>query len=160
MAAASHIEDPKIIEELEKLGYTHATIVLLPMMPLVELAWIDGFVSSRERDLVLAEARNRGIDENTLAYEQLNSRLDERPSAEFFERNWRAIEAALATMSPEEREARKKRYVETSEAFAIASGQHLAWAGWVNAAKRKLLKATRERLRKTQSAMAGTAHAA
>jgi len=160
MAAASHIEDPKLLEALEELGYTHTTLNLLFLVPVVELAWIDGSVSAIEHDLILAEAKGRGVEEGSPAFAQLQAWLEQRPPDAFFEGTWRVIEAVLASLTEDEQETRKKSLLQSSAEFAAGSGQHLVWANWVCASKRKLLRATEERLKRRHEAVPHTAHAA
>jgi hypothetical protein len=140
IAEISHIEDPEILEIIEKLGYTHETINLLELVPLVELAWSDGAISPIERDQIFAVAKERAIEENTPAYERLTAWLAERPSREFFEGTWRALEAEFAGLPEIEREVRKNALIRTCKQFASATCEHFGWASHICAAKRKLLQ--------------------
>ena len=136
---ASHIADSRILERLEKLGYTHATVILLELVPLIELAWSDGAVRSIERDRILAMAGARGVQEGTPAYEQLLAWLEQSPSGEFFEETWHAIEREFESLPAGERELRKNGLLKACREFASATCQHFGWATHICAAKRKLL---------------------
>ena len=165
LAEATHLENPKIIDALEKLGYTHTTVILLHLVPLVELAWIDGAISCTERGHILALARERGITGNTHAYQQLMAWLDQRPSAEFFEGTWRAIQATFESMAGNQRTAAKNALVETCTEFASASCERSGWTSRICAAKRHLLKEIARRLDRESeversAALAGSAHTA
>jgi hypothetical protein len=140
IAEMTHIGDPGILATIEKLGYTHETIGLLEIVPLVELAWSDGAISPIERDHIFAMAKDRGIEENTPAYEQLHAWLAERPAREFFEGTWRAIEAQFTGLPEIEREVRKNALIRTCKQFASATCEHFGWASHICAAKRKLLQ--------------------
>jgi len=146
MAETSRIEDPRIIEALEKLGYTHTTIVLLELVPLVELAWSDGSVSPAERNWILSFAREHAIAEDTPAWRQLTSWLDHCPSAAFFEGTWRAIEAHAAFLPAPERAAARKAMIQVCTDFAIATCQRFGWGSRICAAKQHLLKGIASRL--------------
>ena len=147
MAEASHIEDPKILDALEKLGYTHTTLVLLHLVPLVELAWIDGSVSATARSRIFALAGKRGVRDDTPAYRQLVAWLDQRPSQGFFEGSWAAIEAAIESLPANERRARQEGLGQICREFASASCARFGRTSWICAAKRGMLHKIARRLK-------------
>src|SRR5262249_47638727 len=67
---ATGISDDEILKELHDLGYTQETVILAHLVPLLQVAWIDGSVSGPERAGILEAARLRGVEENTPAYRQ------------------------------------------------------------------------------------------
>jgi len=165
MAEASHIEDPKILEALERLGYTHKTVILLHLVPLVEVAWIDGSVSNAERRRILTLASGRGVKDGMPAYQQLVAWLDQPPSQGFFEGTWRAIEAGFESLPAKERKARKDALVQACTEFAFASCARFGWTSRICAAKRELLRAIARRLTQPHEddpsgGLVGSAHAA
>src|ERR687885_2444648 len=62
MAERTGVADQEILRDLEALGYTPETVLLLHLVPLVKVAWAEGGVSERERALILEAARARGIE--------------------------------------------------------------------------------------------------
>jgi len=146
MAETSRIEDPRLLEALEKLGYTHTTIVLLELVPLIELAWSDGSVSPIERDWVLRFARAKGIVEDTPAWRQLAAWLDHCPSVAFFEGTWRAIETHAALLPAEHRAAAREAMIQACTEFAAATCQRFGWHSRICAVKRTLLEEIAKRL--------------
>jgi hypothetical protein len=136
----THIEDPEILERIEKLGYTHTTIILLELVPLIELAWSDGAVSPMEQERILALAKERGVEENTPAHEQLRIWMAECPSPEFFEATWRTLEEMFEALPQIECEVRKNALIRSCRQFASATCEHFGWASHICAAKRKLLE--------------------
>jgi len=149
MAETSQIEDPRIIEALENLGYTHTTIILLELVPLVELAWSDGSISPAERDWILRFASAHSIAEDTPAWRTLTSWLDHCPSPAFFEGTWHAIEAHAAFLPAEERAAAREAMIQACTEFATATCQRFGWGSRICAAKRKLLEETHKRLERS-----------
>ena len=143
MAEASQINDPKILEVLEKLGYTPTTVSLLCLVPLIQMAWADGSVRQAERHQVLAIASLHGVKENTPIYQQIVAWLDQRPTEEFFEGTWRVIGAILESLPQNEREARKRSLMQCCTDVASAAGWHL---GRFGAAERKLLEIMQKKL--------------
>jgi len=160
LAEASRIDDPKTLHALERLGYTHTTVVLLPLVPLIELAWIDGTISPIERNGIVAMAVKCGIAETSPAHGELMAWLDRRPTAEFFEETWRAIEMMLASAPEGERLARKRSLIEDCQQFAVASCERFGWASRICKEKRKLLQAIAFRLSAPHKPLHTAAHTA
>ncbi len=100
MGATVGLDDPEIIQELHTLGFTTDTVVLLPFIPLVQIAWAEGGVSDAERQLIVKLARSRGIVEGSAADHQLSTWLASRPDAQMFTQATRLIRAVLASPAP------------------------------------------------------------
>jgi peptidoglycan hydrolase-like protein with peptidoglycan-binding domain len=80
LANAADVSDDTILRELQQLGYTPETVTLLPIVPLLEVAWADGDVSERERHVIIAAARARGVTAGSAADRQMTAWLTEPPS--------------------------------------------------------------------------------
>jgi len=139
IAEACQIQDPRILDALEELGYDQATIALLYFVPLVHVAWIDGSVSQAERNRILVMAGLRGVKENPPAYQQLLAWLDKRPSEEFFAGTLTVIENMLNSLPPDEHEARGTSLIQGCREVAFASCGLFGWKSKVCIAKRLLL---------------------
>src|SRR5688572_10434 len=73
------ISDPGLLKELEELGFTAETVVLLPIVPLLQVAWAEGGVSNDERALLVRLARSRGIAEGSRADQKLGEWIQSNP---------------------------------------------------------------------------------
>ncbi len=122
MSERTGVADEEILRDLQALGYTPETVMLLHLVPLLQMAWAEGSVSDSERDLILEAARARGVDKDSAADRQLAAWLTDRPSEELFEKTLRAIGAILQLRSSEERDASEKDLVTRLTAIASASG--------------------------------------
>jgi hypothetical protein len=91
------ITDPGVIHELAELGFTPETVKLLPLIPVLEMAWAGGNVTPPERKMVVDFARARGIEEESAADRQLLEWLDRRPEESVFRRAGRLINALFAS---------------------------------------------------------------
>jgi len=65
IGATTGVADAQLLQDLQDLGYTAETITLLHLMPLVQMAWAEGHVSMRERDLIIEAARARAASRRT-----------------------------------------------------------------------------------------------
>src|SRR5688572_3865515 len=100
MAAQIRINDPGLIKDLEDLGFTPETVKVLPLMPIVQLAWAEGGVSAEERKLLVSLARNRHIAEGSPADQLLTEWMARAPAPEIFQNGMRLIRAMLENQVP------------------------------------------------------------
>jgi hypothetical protein len=96
LRVASGIQDEELLERLRDLGLTAETVAALTLVPLVEVAWVDGHVAEREREAVLQAAHAAGIETGSDAYGLLERWLDERPATEVLDA-WKRYIGALAS---------------------------------------------------------------
>jgi hypothetical protein len=147
------VADEEILQDLQTLGYTPETVMLLHLVPLVQMAWAEGDVSPRERDLIVEAARARGISAGSPADKQLSGWLIRRPSNELFEKTLRAIGAILQARPAGEREASHKDLLSYLTAIASASGGVLGFRA-VSDEERKLLDRISRELEKVHGSAA------
>ena len=133
---AAGLSDPALAQELLDLGFTAETVTLLPLVPILQMAWAEGGVSQSERDLIVRFARSRGIAEGSAADLQLTSWMASRPSEAVFARAGRLIRAVLD--SGAEPGLNADDLVGYAEKIASASGGMFG-IGKISAEERKLL---------------------
>jgi hypothetical protein len=148
MAERTGVADEEILRDLEALGSTPETVMLLHLVPLLETAWAEGGVSDRERALIVEAARARGIDAGSAADRQLTTWLTTRPTADFFEKTLRAIGAILQAGPAEAREASQRDLLSYSTAIAAASGGILGF-GKVSPEEQRVLARISEEIERT-----------
>ena len=122
MTAKTGLSDPALLAELDALGFTPDTISVLPLVPIVEMAWAEGGITPAERALLVAFARERGIVEGSPADRQLANWMAHQPSPEVFARATRLIRAMLDTGSPATGSLSADELIHYSENIAAASG--------------------------------------
>lgn len=121
LEASSGLTDPALLQELEALGFTPETLGLLPLVPIVQVAWVEGGVSVEERTLIEQLARQRGIAPDSAAGRQLSEWLATRPSEAVFTRATRLIRAMLDAPSARG-DVRADDLIRRCEEIAAASG--------------------------------------
>jgi hypothetical protein len=146
MGKRTGLADPELLQELEALGFTPETVILLPLVPIVQVAWAEGGVSAAERELIVKLARARGITEGSAADAQLRQWLDRRPSDRVFLDATRLIRAMLDAPGQPGISVTADDLVKQAEAIASASGGMLGIIGRVSAEERQILKTLAERL--------------
>jgi hypothetical protein len=140
MSAKTGLQDPELLQELQALGFTPETVSLLPLIPVIEMAWAEGGVSDAERKLIVQLARSRGISDGSAADRQLSEWLARRPDAHVFTRARRLIRAMLASPAQDKGSLTADDLVEYCEKIAAASGGILG-INRVSAEERTLLNA-------------------
>jgi len=122
LGVQSGIHDPALLREIEQLGFTADTVSLLPLVPILQVAWAEGGVSPEERKLILDVARARGIAAGSAADHQLAEWLADRPPQDVFARAGRLISAMLQVHSGESGALTADELVKYCETVATASG--------------------------------------
>jgi hypothetical protein len=89
------LHDPEMLRELDLLGFTPQTIALLPLVPVLQVAWAKAGVSSAERSLIVNLARSRGISAGSAADRRLKEWLEHKPSEDTFHKANRLIAAII-----------------------------------------------------------------
>jgi hypothetical protein len=147
MGKRTGLADPELLNELDALGFTPETVILLPLVPIVQVAWAEGGVSNAERHLIVKLARARGISEGSSADAQLMEWLDRRPADRVFTDATRLIRAMLDAPGHPGISVTADDLVKQAEAIASASGGMLGIIGRVSAEEREILKTLAARLR-------------
>ena len=122
MGAQLGLNDPETLQQLQKLGFTADTVILLPLVPVVQMAWVDGSVTDAERSALFKIARSRGIAEGSAAHHQLSAWLADRPAPAVFESATRLIRAMLDAPAQDATKISPDDLVAYSETIAAASG--------------------------------------
>ena len=122
MGIKAGLNDPETIRELAALGFTTDTVDLLPLMPVIQVAWAEGGVSDAERRLITNLARSRGIGAGSAADGQLSTWLATPPDAQVFTRSTRLIRAMLTSPTSAGTAMTPEQLVKYCEEIAAASG--------------------------------------
>lgn len=126
-----------VAEEALELGFDSTTARVLPIVPLIEMAWADGTVTSGENKRVLELAAQFGIEAGEPDHNFLKMMLFDRPSDVFFERV-NGVIAHLIQDNPSEWKG--KSVVELSKEVAEASGGFFGLFDSISKEERRLLE--------------------
>jgi len=96
------LEDPALLKELHDLGFTPETVILLPVLPVLEIAWAEGEITSAERSLIEKFARGRGVEHGSIADAQLTEWMASRPDDTVFRGARRLVAAMLSSNARQE----------------------------------------------------------
>jgi hypothetical protein len=147
LEARTSLHDPDLLNDLESLGFTADTVSLLPLVPLIQVAWAERSVSYAERRQIVALARARGVEHGSSADQLLDDWLSRRPPEEVFTRATRLIRAMLAAHSGEMHDLSADDLVKYCEGIASASGGIMGM-GKVSVEEREALTQIAEQLKR------------
>jgi len=116
------ISDLAMLAELLELGFTADTVVLLPLVPVIELAWAERGITLAERQRLVSLARSRGVEEGSTADRQLSEWMETRPAPEVFDKAGRLIAALLSSEALVTQGLTADQLVSYCEQIASASG--------------------------------------
>jgi uncharacterized tellurite resistance protein B-like protein len=114
-------ENHDILKDLEALGWSGDALKLMHLFPLVHVAWADGKVEPKERELILEAARVQGVVMGS-AYDRLLDALNNRPSEERFVRAMRVTKVLLTALPETQRAAGARTLVSLAADIAAATG--------------------------------------
>jgi hypothetical protein len=122
IAEASGLADRALLARLAGLGIRAETLPALTLLPLVEVAWADGKLETRERDAVLEGAESTGIGTDTPSHGLLRLWLEDRPPSDLTSL-WREFIGAICKeLSDDERRRLGANLVGRARRVAEAAG--------------------------------------
>jgi hypothetical protein len=134
------VEDEEILKAFEEAGYDRDTVQILHLVPILQVAWVDGEISKAERAEILKIAAARNVVEGTPVHAKLLSWLDAPPPPQFFDRTMEII-SRLIELFPEEKRAELQSDVMTASlAVASASGGFLGFGAKVSVDEKALIE--------------------
>ena len=151
MGAKTGLDDPALLAELQSLGFTPETVSLLPLVPLIQVAWAEGGVSDAERVALVKLARARGIEDKSAADNQLSEWLRTAPDPAVFTGALRLIGAMLNAKAGDPSGLDADELVKQCEAIAQASGGIFGFIGRTSAEEQQLLKSIASELKQSRS---------
>jgi hypothetical protein len=139
LGTATGLSDPAVLHELQALGFTPDTVSLLPLVPVLQVAWAEGGVSEAERETLINLARARHIAEGSAADRQLAAWMAQKPGEAVFAGAGRLIRAMLDAHSKSLGDLSADDLVHYAEQIAGASGGFLGF-GRISAEEKALLE--------------------
>jgi hypothetical protein len=139
LAAASGITDANVLAQLMALDLSSETLAALALVPLVEVAWADGRLDTKEQSALLSAAEQQGLGKGSASYQVLEEWLRERPSPKLLAA-WKAYVATLSTtLSAQDKEALKQDLLGRARSVAEAAGGFLGLGKRVSDAEQAML---------------------
>lgn len=129
----------EVIDRFIDHGLDVEAVSALGLVPCVMVAWANGEVGDREREAVLAAARENGLDPSSRPYSLLASWLAEQPSAALIDLWSHYVVAVCKGLEPDERSRMRERVVGLAQAVARATGGFLGFGDKISDAEQVVL---------------------
>lgn len=139
LAAAIGIADEATLKAITKVEAGVPVLAAMALLPMVEVAWCDGDVSSKERDAILKAAVEMEIAADSAAYQILKGWLENRPGLGAVVAWKDYVRAIRATLEPMAAFKLKQAVMGRAEKVAAAAGGFLGLGNKVSAAERTCL---------------------
>jgi len=139
LAKASGITNPAVLDKLMGLGIRPETVAALSIVPLVEVAWADGSLDTKERRAILDRARDSGIAPGSTEHTLLEAWLDRRPEPKLLTAWTHMVQGMAEQLGPDGTARLKASLLERARAVAAASGGVLGLGSKVSSAEAAML---------------------
>ena len=140
LAETSGISDDAILQSLLELHINAQTLAALALVPLIEVAWADGYLDEKEKQAVLKAAHASGFEKGQVAYEVLESWLTQKPKPKLLETWVEYIRELRGQLSEEEHKSLKASLLGRARSVAEASGGYLGLGFKVSKTETAVLK--------------------
>ncbi len=134
------IKNDEVLEKLISLKMNRETISALSLFPLIQVAWADGAVDTKEQEAVLSAAAASGVLKGSSAHTLLEGWLKLKPPAAL-ENAWsNYVKALVEGMKAEDKALLKNELLGKARSVAEASGGILGMGSKISKAEGDALK--------------------
>ncbi len=127
-------EGPTMRERMEKLGFAGPCASVFDLLPLIQVAWADGIIQSKERSLILDVLETRGFRPGDEVFTHVESLLESRPSDAYMNESLELLRDLLG-----DRPAAGETVVNLCVRVAEAAGGFLGLGNKVSGEEREAL---------------------
>jgi hypothetical protein len=139
LGAATGIGDEELLAQLSNMGIRVETLAALTLIPLIQVAWVDGLMDDRERQSVLAGAESTGIAADSPSYHLLRFWLEDRPPDELYKAWYGFIRTTCEELDEGERARFSENILARAHAVGAAAGETLSAGPGVSRLEEELL---------------------
>ena len=136
----SGIDDPRVLETLERAGITPESMTALTLLPLARVAWADAKVHGAELESLLSAAHEQGLSRESPGYQLLDKWLTERPSAEMLDAWWNYARSLTQELNAADLDVVRQSTLGRARRIAEASGGFLGLGNKISENERLVLE--------------------
>jgi len=125
LSQVSGIRDETILQKLVDLDVKPQTVASLALIPLIEVAWADGSVDEKEKNVVLKGAAKYVFGESQIDHDLLETWLDRKPGPELLAAWAQYVSELCGRLSAGEREKMRSEILDDIVKVARSSGGFL-----------------------------------
>lgn len=140
LSAASGITDDVVLGKLAALNIGSDTLAALSLVPLVAVAWADGSIDDKERNVAFSKASEMGLGTQDIGYQLFKRWLAEPPPPRLMAAWKDYIGGLSASLDLEARPAFRQELLDRAWAVAETAGGLLGLVRRVSPAEENVLK--------------------
>lgn len=135
------IGSEQVLEALAALNIGTAATLVMSLYPVIAVAWADGKLDDRERQVILDLAATIGLKRDSEAYDYLNHWLATKPELSWHDLWTAYVKALVARMKADDKAMLKATVLGRARVVAEVSGGFLGLAWRVSQAEQRMLDA-------------------
>jgi hypothetical protein len=122
LRGVSGIQDTRVLQNLVNLGIKCEAFAALMLLPMVRVAWADGWIQEDERQAILKAAESENIVPGSPNFQLLDGWLFERPEPKLFEAWTEYAKAISKELDPASASTIKQTALDRARRIADTSG--------------------------------------
>ena len=127
------------IDKLLQLGLDYNSLSVVSLIPLLQVAWADGYMDLKESDSILRAAHSIGIDDDSVEFSLLEEWITASPNSGLFEA-WKSFTSdSIKNLSEIEVTILKTQILKITKKVAESAGGFLGFAS-ISAVEQNVIK--------------------
>jgi hypothetical protein len=135
----SGIKNSKVLDKFVQLKLPVAIVACLEVIPLIEVAWADGKIDKKEKELIPKNSDKFGITENSVEYELLCSWLNHKPNDTLLDAWIHYISGLCEELTTEERDGLKTETMSHVRELAKVSGGIFGFGNKISSSEKMMI---------------------
>lgn len=140
MARGSGIKNPEVLDRLIAFGINPKIVSALSLVPLIEVAWADKSLDSKERRAILDWVDPPGFAPGSIEWAVLESWLTRRPAPKLFTAWAQFVQGLCEQMDRPAVAVLKEGLLERARAVASASGEVMGLRSQISCAEADVIR--------------------
>lgn len=140
LSEVSGVTNPAVLQKLVDLEVSPEMLASIAVVPLIEVAWVDGEIQEEERKAILRGASDVGWDKGSVDYVLIDEWLKHRPPPKLLRAWVHLVEGLCEKLPDKERKALKESLISRATAVAEAAGGFLGLTSPVSRTERDMLR--------------------
>lgn len=135
------ISNEQVLDALADLNIGGAAVLVMAFYPLIAVAWADGQILPRERDIIMRIVASMGVQDQSPAHEYLVKWLGEKPEPTWMRLWTEYVHSLCAKMKPDDKALLKNTVLGRARVVAEAAGGILGVLWNVSESEKKVIEA-------------------
>ena len=140
IARLTGISNDQVLNSLAELKVGGAATLVMSLFPIIEVAWADGKLDSKEHAVIMDLAHTIGLEKGSPAFAYLEKWLAEKPELQWHDLWANYVKALSAKMKPDDKAMLKATVLGRARVVAEASGGFMGLAFRLSETERAMLE--------------------